>query len=242
MSFATVHGSPGARVRFLGLSAIYWPALVAVFLCGWFLHALFPLGMPRWAAALALLALAGAAWAASDRCARRFGRFLKGAQGEEAVARELALLPAGWTVLHGIPRTGAEALRGGGDFDHVALGARSVFVIETKNWSGPVRIEDAVFVAGGVRVPRSPVVQARREAIELARALRGVLPEGAAVRPLVCFAGNGLEEDRTAVDDTPVCNVRALLDVLRERDAGADGPPLGETVRDRIVAALLARR
>ena len=198
--------------------------------------------MPRWAAALALLALAGAAWAASDRCARRFGRFLKGEQGEEAVARELALLPAGWTVLHGIPRTGAEALRGGGDFDHVALGARSVFVIETKNWSGPVRIEDAVFVAGGVRVPRSPVVQARREAIELARALRGVLPEGAVVRPLVCFAGNGLEEDRTAVDDTPVCNVRALLDVLRERDAGADAPPLGETVRDRVVAALLARR
>ena len=28
----------------------------------------------------------------------------------------------------------------------------------------------------------------------------------------------------------------------RERDADADGPPLGETVRDRIVAALLARR
>ena len=241
MSFATVHGSPGARVRFLGLSAIYWPALVAVFLCGWFLHALFPLGMSRWAAALALLALAGAAWAASDRCARRFGRFLKGAQGEEAVARELALLPGEWTVLHGIPRTGAEALRGGGDFDHVALGPRSVFAIETKNWAGPVRIEGATFVAGGVRAARSPVVQARREARELERALRGILPEGVPVLPVVCFAGNGLEADLVAVDDTPACNVRALRNVLRERDAAAS-VPLDATSRDGIVAALLARR
>lgn len=240
--YAEVHGSPGARVRFLGFSTIYWPFLLVLFLCGWFLQAALPAPVPRAAAGVALGLLVLAAWASSGSCARRFDRILKGARGEEEAARELALLPAGWTVFHGVPRGGFDAMAGGGDFDHVALGARSVFVIETKNWSGPVRIEDAVFVAGGVRVPRSPVVQARREAIELARALRGVLPEGAAVRPLVCFAGNGLEEDRTAVDDTPVCNVRALLDVLRERDAGADGPPLGETVRDRIVAALLARR
>ena len=189
----------------------------------------------------AMLALAGVAWAASDRCARRFGRFLKGAQGEEAIARELALLPGEWTVLHGIPRSGAEALHGGGDFDHVVLGRRSVFVIETKNWAGPVRIEGATFVSGGVRISRSPVVQARQEARELERALRGVLPEGIPVLPVVCFAGNGLEADLVAVDDTPACNARALRDVLRERDAAAS-VLLGATSRDGIVAALLSRR
>ncbi|MBQ7666759.1 MAG: NERD domain-containing protein [Kiritimatiellae bacterium] len=235
--YATVHGSPGARVRFFGLADIYGPFLFVVFLCGYFLHAALPLPLPRIAAAAFLAAVALAAWVASDRCARRFGMFLKGAQGEESVARELALLPAGWVVLHGVP---SRARRGGQDFDHVALGAGGIFVIETKNWSGPVKVEGGCVTTGGMPVAHSPVVQARRQASELKAILDGLLPDGFPVMPVVCFASNGMDTDATDVDGTPLCNLRVLRDLLRS--APAVSPPLGAEARAKVVSALLARR
>ena len=234
--YATVHGSPGARVRFFGLADIYGPFLLVVFLCGYFLHAALPVPMPRTLAASLLAAVALAAWAASDRCARRFGMFLKGAQGEEAVARELAMLPAGWTVFHGVP---SRSKRGGQDFDHVALGPGGIFAIETKNWSGPLRIEGGAVTVNGAPVSRSPVVQARRQAGELSAALRGILPEDFPVAGIVCFASNGMDVDATDVDGTPVCNLRALARLLR---SAPPAEPLPPETRARLVAALLARR
>ena len=234
--FATVHGSPGARVRFFGLADIYGPFLLVIFLCGYFFHAAVPFPMPKALAASLLAALALAAWSVSDRCARRFGMFLKGAQGEEAVARELALLPAGWTVFHGVP---SSAKRGGQDFDHVALGPGGIFAIETKNWAGPLRIEGGAVTIGGAPVPRSPVVQARRQANELAAALRGILPEGFPVAGIVCFASNGMDVDADVVDGTPVCNLRAMTRLLRS--APPVEPPPPET-KAKVVSALLARR
>ena len=234
-------GSPGARVRFLGFSTIYWPFLLVLFLCGWFLQAALPAPVPRAAAGLALGLLVLAAWASSGSCARRFDRILKGARGEEEAARELALLPAGWTILHGVPRGGFDAMAGGGDFDHVVVGPRAVFVVETKNWRGPVRVDErgAITVAG-LSIARSPVAQVRREARDLARLLRGILPDGLAVIGVVCFAGDSLEGARADVDGTPLCNLselRALL--LALDDAAPSELPAG--VRARAVAALLAR-
>ena len=234
--FATVHGSPGARVRFFGLADIYGPFVLVVFLCGYFLHAALPLRMPQTLAAALLAAVALSAWAVSDRCARRFGMFLKGAQGEEAVARELALLPAGWTIFHGVP---SRSRRGGQDFDHVALGPGGLFAIETKNWAGPLRVEGGAVTVGGAPVSRSPVVQARRQADELASALRGILPEDFPVAGIVCFASNGMDVDAADVDGTPVCNLRALGRLLR---SAPPVEPLPPETRAKLVAALLARR
>ena len=45
-TFATVHGSPGARVRVLGLAATYGPFLAALFVAGWLLHAALPVPIP----------------------------------------------------------------------------------------------------------------------------------------------------------------------------------------------------
>lgn len=234
--YATVHGSPGARVRFFGLANIYGPFLLVVFLCGYFLHATLPLRMPRTVAGALLAAVALSAWAVSDVCARRFGRFLKGARGEEAVARELAMLPAGWIVFHGVP---SKARRGGRDFDHVALGPGGLFAIETKNWSGPLRIEGGSVTLNGAPVSGSPVVQARRQADELSSALRGVIPDDFPVAGIVCFASNGMDVDAADVDGTPVCNLRALLRLLR---SAPPVEPLQPEARAKLVAALLARR
>lgn len=235
-TFATVHGSPGARVRALGLASTYGPFLAILFFAGWFLHAALPVPLDPVVAAASLLFLAMVAWASLDRAGRRYRNYLKGARGEEIVARELSLLPEDWTVFHGIPRGGFEAMCGGGDFDHVALGPGALYVVETKNWSGPVRVEGAVVSAGGVPASGSPVAQVRREANALRRRLKDALPPDLPVRGVVCFASNGLDRDRADVDGTPLCNVRELRALLL---SGRD-PALPPDVRRRIVGTILA--
>ena len=129
-------------------------------------------------------------------------------------------------------------MRGGADYDHVVLGPCGLVVVETKNWSGPLRIENGTVSIVGVRAVRSPVVQARREAAELARSLHGLLPEGLPVLGLVCFASDGLEGDGADIDGTPVCNVR----VLREQLLALPAAPIDDELRARLVSNLLARR
>lgn len=235
-TFATVHGSPGARVRALGLAATYWPFLAALFLGGWLLQAALPAPVPPAAAAVALLFVVLGAWASLGRAGRRYRSYLKGARGEEIVARELSLLPEDWTVFHGVPRGGFDAMCGGSDFDHVVLGPGALYVVETKNWAGPVRLEGATVSAAGVAASRSPVAQVRREANALRRRLKRELPPDMPVRGVVCFASNGLEPDRADLDGTPLCNVRELRALLL---AGKD-PSIGPERRRLLVEALLA--
>ena len=54
-----------------------------------------------------------------------------GAKGEEKVGHELAKLPDGWHVLNAVP-IGER----GSDIDHVVIGPRGVFTINTKNRPG----------------------------------------------------------------------------------------------------------
>ncbi len=51
-----------------------------------------------------------------------------GAKGEEKVGRELAKLPDGWHVLHAVPIGDR-----GSDIDHVVIGPRGVFTLNTKH-------------------------------------------------------------------------------------------------------------
>lgn len=235
-SFAVVHGSPGARVRALGLAVTYWPFLLVLFLSGWFLHAALPVPLPPAWAAGALLLLVLLARAALGRAGRRYRNYLKGARGEEIVARELSLLPGDWTVFHGVPRGGFEAMCGGSDFDHVVLGPGALYVVETKNWAGPIRVEGGAVTAAGVPASRSPVAQVRREANALRRRFARLLPPDFPVRGVVCFASNGLERDRADVDGTPLCNVRDLRQLLLSvRD-----PAVGPDARRALAEALLA--
>ena len=94
--FAAVYGSPGTRVRFMGFFSIFWPFLVVVFFAGWLVANAFPELIGPWTAGALLIVLAVVAWAAFTSAAKRFESYIKGARGEEAVARELAMLPAGW--------------------------------------------------------------------------------------------------------------------------------------------------
>lgn len=236
---ARVVGWPGERVRLLGFLSIFWPLPAALVLCGWFLCAALPVpGLPRAVAAIALFALCAAARVFSDAFATRFSRFVKGARGEELVARELALLPAEWTVLHGVPRRGRAALRGGGDVDHVLVGPSGVFAVETKNWSGPVSISGPEVLVGGAPVHRSPIVQVRREAAELARDLHAATPGSVPVRGVVCFAGAVPDPPEADVDGTLLVSLERLRASVLAHPAASE---FGPEARAAAVSALMRR-
>lgn len=235
--FATICGSPGARVRFMGFFCIFWPFLIVLLIAGWLLHCAFPVPMESWVAAVLLILLAGVAWVAFNSAEKRFESFLKGARGEEMVARELSLLPAGWDVFHGIARSGFEAFAGGSDFDHIVIGPDTMFVIETKYWDGPVTLEHGMLRVRGRLPRRSPVAQVRREAIELAGILKDAMPQGIVVTPVICFAGDGLVPEEGRIDDVSVCNARMIRNIIMETAGGE----IDEPHRRLIVEALMHR-
>lgn len=57
--------------------------------------------------------------------------FLKGATGEQAVARKIDDLPDDFCVIHDLATPF-------GNLDHVVIGPTGVFILETKNWKGTI--------------------------------------------------------------------------------------------------------
>lgn len=81
-----------------------------------------------------LVAIAGMV-VANRAYSPRFGRWLRGAEGEESVGNVLEGLEAqGWHAIHGLSL-------GRGDVDHVAIGPGGIFAIETKSHRGRIPID-----------------------------------------------------------------------------------------------------
>jgi len=137
---ARVHGSPGSRVRLLGLGRSLWPLVLVFIALGYLIRAALPIpAISTSVAGLLFLALAVAVAAATNYSRDRLGNYLKGARGEEAVARALDRLPADWHVFHGVALDDTPLSTGGGaDIDHVVVAPHAIFAIETKNWSGAI--------------------------------------------------------------------------------------------------------
>lgn len=122
------------------------------------------------------------------RTMKRLRDLKLGRDGERAVAQYLEWFrTAGFFVFHDVPNDGA-------NIDHVLIGPRGIFTIETKTLSKPARGECKVRVAGG-RVysngrplTRDPLVQSKGQA----RWLNNFLSESkflAPVQPVVVFPG-----------------------------------------------------
>ena len=72
--------------------------------------------------------------------------WLTGAEGEARVGQQLSRLELhGWKVLHDVHWPG----RPKANIDHIAVGPGGVLVIDTKNWSGDVRLRDGVLRRNG---------------------------------------------------------------------------------------------
>lgn len=230
-SFATIHGSPGTRVRFAGIIRLFWPFALALFAAGYLVRCGLPKpDVPPAMAGVALLALSGLAWWTHGKAMARFGAFLKGAHGEELVARELALLPARFHVFHGVPNPA-----GRGDFDHVVVGPGGVALVETKHWRAPVTYVEGELRTQGARPSRSPIAQVRKESLQLHRCLEGA---SADVLPVVCLAGDPFVEDWLETDGLVICNARSLCAMLLARigdGAGVDVAAVCRVLRDGAV-------
>lgn len=98
------------------------------------------------------------------RIRRRLHQLRLGRDGERAVAQYLEWFrTAGFFVFHDVPS-------GDANLDHVLIGPKGVFTIETKTWSKPARGEckitvvDGVIRANGREMDRDPIVQAKAQA------------------------------------------------------------------------------
>lgn len=134
------------------------------------------------------------AWAGDDRGSlrRAFDRVtgrderdpkLAGARGEEQVARELARLGDGWTVVHGV-RIGPKA-----DVDHVVVGPAGVYSLNTKwlAFEANVHVTARQFRVDGYSRDYYP--KAVKEAARVAGRLRSATGFDVVVHPLIVLTG-----------------------------------------------------
>lgn len=104
-----------------------------------------------------------------------------GAVGERVVADKLSeLVPRGWYVLHDVHWPG----RPKANLDHVLVGPGGVVVVDSKNWTGEVRVASGVLWQG--RYARTQAVEG---ALAQCAAVASVLspPHRRLVRPLICM-------------------------------------------------------
>ena len=149
-----------------------------------------------------------------DVAAKSFGAFLKGARGEEIVARELSMLSKDWHVFHGIPTNGVMGTLGGTDFDHILVGPAGIIIIETKNWTGDISIEGGSINLNGVLPSRSPLAQIRKQANQLSQILNQNVEPTTPLYMIIAFASNSFKSEMAQIDDITICNARKLREYI----------------------------
>ncbi len=200
--FATVYGTPGNAPRTKGPLKVFWPLIPIFITTGWLLHAALPVPQISTSVAgflLFLLAMVLALFTIWS--AKRLKSFIKGAEGEETVARTLSYLPASHTVFNDLHLDDK-----GPTFDHIVVAPAGVFVIETKNWSGEITFENGHVFCNGKKATRPPLKQVK----EAANALLGYLsatqcPE-VEVHPILCFVNNVIPSGIINIGGVRICS------------------------------------
>lgn len=130
-----------------------------------------------------------------DQAERSTRAWDAGAVGERVVAEKLSeLVPRGWYVLHDVHWPG----RPKANLDHVLVGPGGVVVVDSKNWTGEVRVASGVLWQG--RFARTQAVEG---ALAQCAAVASVLapPHRRLVRPLICMSA---QPDLFGVTDSDV--------------------------------------
>ena len=146
----------------------------------------------------------------------------RGADGEAATAAALDGLKAhGWTTFHDVRWPGRQRA----NIDHIAVGPGGVFVIDSKNWSGDVRVVGEVLYQGSNHRERE-VAAAAEAALAVTQLLQG-LP----ATPVLCFVRP--EPIEGWVRDVMVCSTVNLPAMLAGRP-----PILGPESIGRVASIL----
>ena len=132
-----------------------------------------------------------------------------GALGEERTAELLRPLEAqGFRVMHDrlMPRSRA-------NIDHIVVGPPGVFIVETKNYGGKLRVRRGeIWVAG--RRKTEIVAQAKREAAAVAAVISPV-----PVTPLLCIHRADLGWFKQQADGVRIVAPKEMVKVLRKAPA-----------------------
>lgn len=235
--FARVVGSPGETPRLAGLLRISWPFIFLLFAAGYLMRAAWPTpNLNTTAIGGAFLALAGVlAWSVTVG-RQRLQSFLKGARGEEWVARALSLLPSGYHVYHGIIAP-SSMLGKTIDYDHVVVGPTGIFLIETKNWSGKITVDNGRILYNGEEPDRPPLEQVKNAANLLRKALRDNVHRNVEVQPVLCFADGILPAGQTGAEGVLICNQHTLVQHLQDKP----DHPLPREIQQKTVIYLDAQ-
>jgi hypothetical protein len=167
---------------------------------------------PRLGLAVAALAAMVAGWALRFRPSPDAVVWRRGAAGERRTARLLGLLERqGWAILHDLAVPGSRA-----NLDHLAIGPGGVFVIDSKQYRGRLRLDRSGRLWHG-RYPLAPTMRAVSfEADQAAQ----VLPDpGVAVVPIVAVHGAQVPWGKVVIDGVPVLPARRLPSMLRQLPA-----------------------
>nr|WP_240896962.1 nuclease-related domain-containing protein [Kineococcus vitellinus] len=162
---------------------------------------------------------------------RRQRAWEAGAEGERLVAAELDALTAdGWCVLHDVRWPGRQRA----NLDHVLIGPGGVVVVDSKNWTGRVSVQDGVLRVGSRRKDRE--VEGVAQA---AAAVAALLPAGdrVPVRAVLCLVQQDLPPQTSGAQVVVVGRARvqhllrslppALSAAQVQRIAGRLRPSLG---------------
>lgn len=74
-----------------------------------------------------------------------------------------------------------------GDIDHVVIGTNGIFAVETKGFTGVVRLVDGTLTCNGHTPDRNPLHEARRAATAVCELLAGEDIDLQSVDPVVCL-------------------------------------------------------
>jgi Nuclease-related domain len=184
-------------------------------------------GLGLWLAILAGVGTVGQLWPGRAHV----DSWLKGAVGEEIVARTLEELGPDYVVMHDV-----RAPRKRANIDHVVVGPTGIFVIETKHVAGPVTLAGTELRVRGRRCPYPE--QAEREADQvtavLAETATTTIPR---VHPLLCFTKADVPRRSTRGGlAVPLLTPRGVLATIRS------SPRVFEAQQVRELASVLTRR
>jgi hypothetical protein len=188
---------------------------------------------PRLGLVVGALAVVAAGWGLRFRPSPDAVAWRRGAVGERRTARLLGQLERhGWAVLHDLAVPGSRA-----NLDHLVIGPGGVFVIDSKQYRGRLRLDPSRQLWHG----RYPLASALRAVSFEADQAAQVLPDpGVAVVPIVAVHGAQVPWGKVVVNGVPVVSARRLLSMLRALPAVL-GPErvahLADQARVRFYAA-----
>lgn len=165
----------------------------------------------------------------AERLVHRAELFEKGAEGESRTAAALSALGSDWVVLHDHRWPGRRLA----NIDHVVIGPAGIFVVDSKNWTGDVRVVDKVLRQNGRSREKSVA-----GAADASLAVAGLVgPYAQTVRPVLCFVRN--EPMAGWARDVMVCSTANIVPMLHSRPAALDATQVQDAAL-RLDASLRA--